>query len=85
MHALERFRLARGLTIVAMARGLEISHPHYLRLTKGEGDPSASLIRRAIAFTAGEVTADDMLRTTMYAEGTEVNDVGGAAPASSAA
>lgn len=79
MHPLEAFRLRKGLTLSKLAEGLGIKHPHLHRIMRGLGDPSAALVRRIVAFTGGEVTAEDMLRTGMYAPGTDVNDVRGAA------
>jgi transcriptional regulator with XRE-family HTH domain len=60
-HALTRYRKARGLTIDALAAKIGTSKATISRLEGGLQDPSFALVRRIIAETDGEVSADDFV------------------------
>jgi transcriptional regulator with XRE-family HTH domain len=70
-HPLTRYRKARGLTIDAFAAKIGASKATISRLEGGLQDPSFALVRRIIAETEGEISADDFVTVKGESDGAE--------------
>jgi transcriptional regulator with XRE-family HTH domain len=60
-HPLRRYRKAKGLTIEALAERISSSRATISRIEAGLQEPSFGLMRRIMAETEGEVTANDFV------------------------
>lgn len=60
-HALTRYRRSQGLTLDAFAARVDVSKATISRIEGWLQNPSFELMRRIIAETGSEVTADDFV------------------------